>query len=114
MTDPCLDLTIPHVGQWYGCKSISVTNSQVVAGMTNSITVTLASNSGAAGHANLYVGTPGTGSNPCVLNPPATPLDVNNTLFNLLPSIAVPAGGTASDSGSFTAGTNWPNPVMIV
>jgi hypothetical protein len=114
MTDPCLDLTIPHVGQWYGCKSISVTNSQVVAGMTNSISVTLASNSGAPGHANLYVGTPGTGSNPCVANPPATALDVNNTGFNLLPSITVPTGGTAPDNGSFTAGTSWPNPVMII
>lgn len=92
---------------------ISVPNSQVVAGLPNSISVTLASNSGATGHADLYIGTPGTGSNPCIVNP--QPLDVIPTLSNaLLPSVTVPAGGTAADSGSFTAGTSWPNPVMIV
>jgi hypothetical protein len=58
LTDPCLDLSIPHVGQWYASRSISIPNSQVVAGAANSISVTLASNSGASGPVNLYIGPP--------------------------------------------------------
>jgi hypothetical protein len=113
MTDPCLDLSIQHLGLWFADKGISIPNSQIVAGEANSISVTLASHSGATGHANLYYGTPGTGPDPCVIDPQE--LIVVNTDYNsLLPPVPVPTGGTAPDNGAFEAPSILPSPVMIV
>jgi hypothetical protein len=117
----CIDLTINHT-QWYNCGDINITSpgtEQIVQDQINQISVTLHSQSGAQGHANLYVGTPGSGPNPCIINP--TPLILTGSQNNQLPTIGVPSGGTdAPDPSSamlpstFFPAAGWPSPVMIV
>jgi hypothetical protein len=112
MADPCLDLSIPHSGRWYSNPSISIPGNHIIENADNAISVTLWSNSGAAGHADIYYGTPGSGSGNCINNP--QPLQLDNQPNNAMATVQVPSGTATPDTASFVPGTNWPNNVMIV